>query len=82
MILGLCVPEGDHMTLLKRVAKNRMSETGLTFRILSCEEKELSISPDEPIADLAVLKYAKLVKRENGLYFSVSDRSSSKPTGQ
>ena len=82
MILGLCVPEGDHMTLLKRVAKNRMSEAGLTFRILSGEEKELSISQDEPIADLAVLKYAKLVKRENGLYFSVSDRSSSKPTGQ
>ena len=82
MALGLCVPEGDTMTLLKRISKNKIKETGLSFHIMSKEENALPISTDIPLNDLTALKYARLEKREDGLYFSVSDRSSSKPTGQ
>lgn len=76
-ILGLCVPEGADMTLIKRVRKSELEDKAVRFSIMTVRENK---DAGERIC-LENLPQAYI--GENGtLMFADQDQSSSNPTGQ
>lgn len=73
--LGLCVPDGAEMELVKRVKRNALEGESVKFSVLSVKKTEQI--PD----DLESLSSAYI--NENGeLVMTMPDHSNSSPTGQ
>jgi len=82
VMLGLCVPNGKEMTLLRRMPKYKLDGTDMTFCVYSENDGCIRVLPDRPLKDLSELRRVKLELRDGKHYFRFADQSSSRPTGQ
>lgn len=80
--LGLCIPDGVDMTLVKRVRRTGHEDRTVRFSVLS--EQNTKPAQEETIAEREVLEnLPRAYIGETGeLMFTAQDQSSSNPTGQ
>ena len=79
--LGLCIPDGADMTLVKRVRKNGLEDGTVRFSVLS--EQNDKLAQEETAIEPVLENLPRAYMGENGeLMFAPQDQSSSNPTGQ
>lgn len=80
--LGLCVPDGDEMSLLKRVPVKKIGDSKPTFRVEDPQPKGAQFIPGEPFEGMDKLSNARLRICDSEYYILSAESSSCNSTGQ
>ncbi len=80
--LGLCVPDGQEMSLLKRVPAGKIGDSKPSFHIEGSQQRGVLFRPGEPFVGMAQLHNAKLQICDGAYYILIAEPSSSNSTGQ
>lgn len=78
--LGLCVPDGNSMSLLKRMPAKVLDCGQLSIFVKEVAGEGMLFVPGQPFEHIHLLRDAKLQIREGRFYVVTSE--SSRPTGQ
>ena len=75
ILLGTCIPEGNILTLEKKLSLKNLGTRQLRFYISNIpEENRQRLREDQPIVSLEKIMQAHLVREENHLFLEFTDR--------
>ena len=80
ILLGTCIPEGNILTLEKKLSLKNLGTRQLRFYISNIpEENRQRLREDQPIASLEKIMQAHLVRDGNDLYLDFRDPTAQDP---
>lgn len=72
ILLGLCVPDGEEMSLLKRMPVRQVGDSKPTFHVEESRQEGILFKPGEPFEAITKLRHARL-QICDGKYYVLTD---------